>query len=40
MRYDPLNPDVTHDPYPHYDELRREAPVFWIESMQAFAVTL
>ena len=39
MRYDPLNPEITDNPYPHYDELRREAPVFWIDSMQAFAVT-
>jgi len=38
MRYDPLNPAVNRNPYPHYDVLRREEPVCWIDSMQAFAV--
>ena len=26
--YDPFLPDVQRDPYPHYAELRRVAPVF------------
>jgi cytochrome P450 len=38
MRYDPLNPAINRNPYPHYDALRREEPVCWIDSMQAFAV--
>ena len=38
MRYDPLNPAVNRNPYPHYDVLRRTEPVCWIDSMQAFAV--
>jgi cytochrome P450 len=38
MRYDPLNPAVNRNPYPHYDVLPRTEPVCWIDSMQAFAV--
>jgi cytochrome P450 len=38
MRYDPLNPEVKQNPYPSYEVLRREEPVCWIDSMQAFAV--
>lgn len=37
--YDPLNPAVTANPYPHYAELRAEAPVQWLESLQGFAVS-
>lgn len=39
MSYDPLNPAVTANPYPHYAALRRDAPVKWIESMQGFVVS-
>lgn len=39
MTYDPLNPAVTAWPYPHYAELRSEAPVKWLQSMQGFAVS-
>jgi cytochrome P450 len=39
MPYDPLNPAVTANPYPHYAELRAQTPVKWLESMQAFAVS-
>jgi cytochrome P450 len=38
MRYDPLNPETNRDPYPHYEMLRHEAPVCWLESMRGFAV--
>jgi hypothetical protein len=38
MRYDPFQPAVNRNPYPHYDVLRRTEPVCWIDSMQAFAV--
>jgi cytochrome P450 len=37
--YDPLNPAVTANPYPHYAVLREESPVKWIESMQGFVVS-
>jgi cytochrome P450 len=39
MAYDPLNPAVTCNPYPHYAELRNHAPVKWIDSLQGFAVS-
>lgn len=37
-QYDPLNPAITANPYPHYVVLRNEEPVKWIESLQGFAV--
>ena len=39
MTYDPLNPAVTSNPYPHYAQLREHSPVKWLDSMQAFAVS-
>lgn len=39
MRYDPLIREINENPYPYYEALRQEAPVCWIDSMQAFAVT-
>src|SRR3546814_1379808 len=39
MTYNPLDPAVTADPYPHYARLRSEAPVKWLEMMQGFAVS-
>lgn len=39
ITYDPLNPAVTSNPYPHYAQLRDEAPVHWLENMQGFAVS-
>lgn len=39
ISYDPLNPAVTSHPYPHYAQLRAEAPVHWLENMQGFAVS-
>jgi cytochrome P450 len=36
--YDPLDHDVKQDPYPYYALLRRDEPVKWLESMQAFCV--
>ena len=36
--YDPLDPVVKHEPYPYYARLRREEPVKWLPSLQAFAV--
>ncbi len=39
IRYDPLSDEVQADPYPHYAMLRREAPVFYVESLDAYAVS-
>jgi cytochrome P450 len=39
MNYDPLSPAVRDNPYPYYAALRDMAPVAWIESMQAYAVS-
>ena len=39
VTYNPLDPAVTSNPYPHYAQLRAEAPVHWLESMQGFAVS-
>ena len=36
--YDPLDPDVKHDPYPYYAKLRNTEPVKWLPTMEAFAV--
>ncbi len=38
VSYDPMLPDVRRDPYPHYAELRRKAPVAFIESTGFWAV--
>jgi cytochrome P450 len=37
--YDPLSAEVQADPYPYYTRLRREAPVFYVESLDAYAVS-
>lgn len=37
--FDPTRYDVQVDPYPYYRRLRDEAPVYWIEPLQAFALT-
>jgi len=39
ITYDPLNPAVTDYPYPHYKQLREEAPVCWLDSMEGFVVS-
>jgi cytochrome P450 len=39
MRYDPWSPDFVADPYPTYDELRRDAPVFFDEPTGQWVVT-
>lgn len=36
--YDPLDPVVKHEPYPYYAKLRREDPVTWLPSLQAFGI--
>jgi cytochrome P450 len=39
MDYNPLSPAVQDNPYPYYAELRDKAPVAWVESMHAWAVS-
>jgi cytochrome P450 len=39
MDYNPLSPEVMENPYPHYAYLREYAPVYWIEPLQAWAVS-
>lgn len=38
-RYDPLAPAVRKDPYPFYEALRRNDPAFYVESLEAWAVS-
>jgi cytochrome P450 len=37
--YEPLAPEVQNDPYPVYAELRASAPVQYVESLDAYAVS-
>ncbi|MGH8978596.1 MAG: cytochrome P450 [Acidimicrobiia bacterium] len=39
VAYDPYAPDVQADPYPFYTALRRDAPVYYVESLGAYAVS-
>lgn len=39
MTYNPLDPAITANPYPHYAQLRAEEPVKWLDMMQGFAVS-
>jgi cytochrome P450 len=39
LQYDPLAPAVQVDPYPFYAALRSEAPVHYLETWQAYAVS-
>jgi hypothetical protein len=39
MQTDPFSPEVARNPYPVYAQLRRSAPVCWIERLQAWAVS-
>ena len=39
MSYDPFSPDVKRDPYPFYEELRRDAPVFQVAARGMWAVS-
>lgn len=38
MTYNPLDPAVTANPYPHYAQLRAQEPVKWLDMMEGFAV--
>lgn len=39
MDYNPLSPEATENPYPYYAYLREHAPVYWIEPLQAWALS-
>jgi cytochrome P450 len=39
IRYEPLSPEVSRDPYPFYEEMRREAPVYRIPSSGFYTVS-
>jgi cytochrome P450 len=39
ITYDVRSADVLRDPYPHYAQLRTEAPVYWVESGGFWAVS-
>ena len=39
MEYNPLSPEVKANPYPYYAELRRSAPVYYVESLDCWAVS-
>jgi cytochrome P450 len=39
ITYDPTNPDVLRDPFPHYRQLRHEAPVHFVEPLQQWAIS-
>ncbi|WNG37080.1 cytochrome P450 [Archangium violaceum] len=38
-RFDTLDPEVIRNPYPYFAEMREKAPLFWIERLQAHAVS-
>jgi cytochrome P450 len=39
MNYNPLSPEVQANPFPYYAQLRREAPVLWVEPLQAWMLS-
>ena len=39
MEYNPFSPEVKENPYQYYAELRRDRPVYHVESMDAYAVS-
>ena len=39
VAYDPFAVEVQSDPYPYYAALRRESPVYYVESLDAYAVS-
>jgi len=38
LDYDPLDPVVKSEPYPYYAELRKNEPIKWLPSLQAYGV--
>ena len=39
MEYNPLDPKVKADPYPYYQHLRREHPVYRVEPLGVYAIS-
>ncbi|HVC44373.1 MAG TPA: cytochrome P450 [Candidatus Binataceae bacterium] len=39
MDFDPFAPDVRCNPYPYFAQLRNYSPVYWMESLQSWAIT-
>ena len=39
LAYDPFSADIQRDPYPYYAALRERAPVFRVESSNAWAIS-
>ncbi|MGD0291434.1 MAG: cytochrome P450 [Candidatus Binataceae bacterium] len=39
MEFNPFAPEVKQDPYPYYARLRNHNPVYWVESLQSWAVS-
>ena len=39
MDFNFMSPTVLENPYPYYAQLRHDAPVYWIEPMQAWAIS-
>ena len=39
MTFNPFRPDVIADPYPHYEELRRQGPLVFNEQFGSWMLT-
>jgi cytochrome P450 len=39
FEFDPYSVDVQENPYPYYAVLRRDAPVYWVESAKCWALS-
>jgi cytochrome P450 len=39
VEFNPLAPEVKQNPYPYFKDLREHAPVYWVESLQSWAVS-
>ncbi|HYO56023.1 MAG TPA: cytochrome P450, partial [Archangium sp.] len=37
--FDLFHPEVIHNPYPYFAELREKAPIFWMKSLQAHIIS-
>ena len=38
VHYDPFSSEVMEDPYPIYERLRAEAPVYYLDKYDAWAI--
>jgi cytochrome P450 len=39
MEFNPFAPEVQQNPYPYFAHLRNHSPVYWVESLQSWAVS-